>query len=51
MLGQLRNGATHPDPRLRDNPGLFDEDAVQDFMGRNLADLVIRADRSLLGTG
>lgn len=49
MFGRLRNGATHGDPRLTEQPGLFDEAAVQDFMGRNMADLIIRADLSLLG--
>jgi len=46
---RLRDGATHGDPRLTEKPGLFDEAAVQDFMGRNMADLIIRADLSLLG--
>ena len=31
----------HGDPRLK--PGMFDEDTRRDFMGRNLADLVITA--------
>jgi predicted TIM-barrel fold metal-dependent hydrolase len=48
MFATLRDGATHGDARLRANPGLFDEAAVQDFMGRNLADLVIRTDLRLL---
>ncbi len=49
MFACLRDGATHGDPRLRANPGLFDDAAVRDIMGRNLADLVIRIDRGLLG--
>ena len=38
----------HPDPRVRARPGLLDDQTVQGFMGRNLADLVIAADRRLL---
>jgi hypothetical protein len=49
MFATLRDGAAHGDPRLRANPGLFDNAAVHDFMGRNLADLVIRTDLRLLG--
>jgi predicted TIM-barrel fold metal-dependent hydrolase len=48
MFATLREGATHGDPRLRVNPGLFDDAAVQAFMGRNIADLVIRTDLALL---
>jgi hypothetical protein len=49
MFASLRDGATHGDPRLAGKPSLFDEAAVQDFMGRNMANLIIRADLSLLG--
>ncbi len=48
MFATLRKGAAHGDPRLRANPDLFDDAAVQDFMGRNVADLVIRTDLRLL---
>ncbi len=48
MFATLRDGATHGDPRLRANPGLFDDAAVQGFMGRNIADVVIRTDLALL---
>jgi predicted TIM-barrel fold metal-dependent hydrolase len=48
MFATLRDGAAHGDPRLRASPGLFDDMAVQDFMGRNLANLVIRTDLRLL---
>jgi len=41
----------HPDPRLRGRPGLFDEAAVRGVMGRNLADLLIAADRRVLARG
>ncbi len=49
MFATLADGATHGDPRLAACPGLFDEATVQDFMGGNLADLVIRTDLRLLG--
>jgi predicted TIM-barrel fold metal-dependent hydrolase len=49
MFAAMRDGARHTDPRLRDRPGLLDDEAVQDLMGRNLADLVIATDRRLLG--
>ena len=45
LFAALADGATYGDPRLAANPGLFDADTVQGFMGRNLADLVIAADR------
>ena len=48
MFATLQDGAAHGDPRLRASPGLFDDAAVQDFMGRNLANLVIRTDLRLL---
>lgn len=49
LFAALKDGSRHNDPRLRAQPSLFDEDTVQGFMGRNLADLVIAADRRLLG--
>jgi predicted TIM-barrel fold metal-dependent hydrolase len=48
IFAALANPARHSDPRLAANPGLFDREAVQDFMGRNLANLVIGAYRRLL---
>lgn len=48
LFAALRDGARHNDPRLRERPDLFDAEAVQDFMGRNLADLVLAADRRIL---
>ena len=48
LFAALADGATYGDPRLAANPGLFDADTVQGFMGRNLADLVIAADRRIL---
>lgn len=51
MLAALADGARHPDPRLREHPGLFDDQAIRGLLGRNLADLVIAADRRLLARG
>ena len=48
LFASMRDGTAHTDPRLRDNPDLMNAEAVQDFMGRNIADLVIAVDRSLL---
>lgn len=48
LFAAMGNGAAHTDPRLRDSPDLMGAEAVQDFMGRNLADLVITIDRALL---
>lgn len=47
MFDALRDGANHNDPRLQANPGLFDDATVQNYMGRNLADLILRIDRGL----
>lgn len=41
----------HGDRRLKAEPALFDPDTVQDFMGRNLANLLIRIDTLLLQKG
>ena len=46
LFEALANGDT--DPRLAARPGLFDASMVAGFLGRNLADLVIAADRRLL---
>ena len=48
MFRALQDGANHNDRRLRERPDLFDDDAVQNFMGRNLADLIIGIDQRLL---
>ena len=48
ILASLREPASHSDPRLRANPDLFDDDAVRDIMGRNIANLIIATDRRLL---
>jgi predicted TIM-barrel fold metal-dependent hydrolase len=49
MFAALAKAEGHSDPRLGANPGLFDEDTVRDFMGRNLADLTIAAYRRIGG--
>jgi predicted TIM-barrel fold metal-dependent hydrolase len=48
MLASLAEGRDHPDPRLRARPGLFDDDARTDLLGRNLVHLLIATDRRLL---
>ncbi len=48
LFAALRDGAAYGDPRLAANPKLFSDDVVRNFMGRNLADLVIAADRRIL---
>jgi len=48
MFNTLMDINHHPDPRIRDNPGLFTEDAVANYMGRNFADLLLRGYRRLL---
>ena len=47
MFEALSKAEGHSDPRLSANPGLFDQDTVRDFMGRNLANLVIGAYRRI----
>ena len=48
LFAALADGARYADPRLAAQPDLFDDDTVRGFMGRNLADLVIAADRRIL---
>ena len=48
LFAALQDGAGYGDPRLTADPGLFSDDMVQNFMGRNLADLVIAADLRIL---
>jgi len=48
MFKGLLDGANHIDPRLRSQPGLFTPDAVHNYLGRNLADLMIAGYRRLL---
>lgn len=39
LFRQLAGGNTYGDPRLKANPGLFTPEVIQNFKGRNLADL------------
>lgn len=48
MFRCLKDGENHPDPRLRQHPGLFSDEAVKNYMGRNLIELVIKGYRGLL---
>ncbi|MFP4430533.1 MAG: hypothetical protein ACLFPV_04735 [Spirochaetaceae bacterium] len=40
MLDSLKRADIHPDPRIRENPGLFDEDSISGFMGENFLRLI-----------
>jgi len=44
----LMKTTSHPDPRVRDNPNLFDLESVQDYMGGNFADFVCAGYANLL---
>jgi predicted TIM-barrel fold metal-dependent hydrolase len=48
MLRSLQDGARHPDARLRQNPNLFTDAAVQGYLGRNFAEFVVAGYRYLL---
>jgi predicted TIM-barrel fold metal-dependent hydrolase len=48
MFETLKDGKRHPDPRLRANPDLFNDDSIINYLGRNMADLTILAYNSLL---
>lgn len=48
MFESLKNGACHTDQRLHQNPDLFDEEVVLNFLGRNFAGLVIEGYEKLL---
>ncbi|MFN3685404.1 amidohydrolase family protein [Salinarimonas sp.] len=48
LLAALSDGAHSNDPRLRADPGMFDEDAARDVLGRNFAALVVAAYERLL---
>lgn len=47
MFDSLMN-PIHPDKRLQQNPGIFTEEVIQNYMGRNLADFVIEGYEKLL---
>jgi len=44
----LKQGSGHPDPRIRNNPELFDDHVIQNFMGRNFAEFIIEGYKHLL---
>ena len=48
MFETLKDGANHPDKRLKHNPGLFDDQAVINFMGRNFAELTVWSCKNIL---
>ncbi len=48
MFQTLLDGARHPDPRLRRQPGLFTPEAVQNFLGGNFARFVLAGYAALL---
>ena len=48
VLDGLRQRKAPADPRLVERPDLFDDGQVADFMGGNLADLIIATDSRLL---
>ena len=50
MFRSLKEGKNHTDKRIRINPGLFDDKAVQNFMGRNFAEIVILGYQRILNS-
>jgi len=48
MFDAFRQGDSHPDKRLNENPGIFDEEDFKGFLGRNLAELSIEGYKSIL---
>ncbi len=48
MFRSLQDGAHHTDPRVREHPGLFTQEIVRGYLGRNLAELVIHGYQELL---
>lgn len=51
LLSALAQGETYPDPRLADNPTLFDASMVKGIMGGNLAKLIAAAYARILANG
>ena len=41
MFKSLLNSPEHTDERVRNNPEAFNEDLKQNYMGRNIAELII----------
>jgi len=50
LFARLADGENYPDPRLRARPDLFDAEMIQNFRGRNYADLIAAADARILET-
>jgi predicted TIM-barrel fold metal-dependent hydrolase len=50
MLNGLKDGKNHTDPRIIANPELFNDQAVQNYLGRNFAELMIETYQRLLQT-
>jgi predicted TIM-barrel fold metal-dependent hydrolase len=48
MFKSLMDGSTHTDQRLKQNPGLFNEEVARNYMGRNFAELVIEGYERLI---
>ncbi|UCF96251.1 MAG: amidohydrolase family protein [Spirochaetaceae bacterium] len=48
MLEGFLSASDHPDQRVRDNPGLFDRSAIQNYLGGNMARLMVRVYDRLL---
>jgi len=48
MFRGLKDGENHTDKRIRKNPGLFNDEVIQNFMGRNFAEIVINGFKSIV---
>lgn len=48
LLASFLDSEHHPDPRIRERPGLFDQAAVRGYLGGNLARMVVATIRRLL---
>lgn len=49
MFTSLLNTEKHMDPRVRENAELFNHDMVKNYMGRNIAELVIDGYKKIIG--
>ncbi len=50
LFASLRDGANHPDERLRGDPELFDDESIAGYLGGNLAKLMVRIGERVLRT-
>jgi predicted TIM-barrel fold metal-dependent hydrolase len=48
MFRSLKEGKNHTDKRVKNNPGLFKDEAIQNYLGRNFAEFVIDGYEKLL---